>query len=293
MSPGSFVPFLGEDGASREEDARFVVLPVPYDETTTYQQGCASGPRAVLAASANMESFDEDAEWDLDPRRIFTAPPVPGSPAPERLAPLLEARVRPWAERGAFTVAIGGEHAVTLGPFLAYLKAFPGLSLLQLDAHADLRDKYGGSRWSHACIARRVSEHAPVVQVGVRSLSADEWKARPTLGVQTFLRKDTKTLDERSVEAVLDALSPHVYLSVDIDVFDPAFAPATGTPEPGGLDWYEASLLVRELVRKKTVVAMDVTEVRPEPGDVRTEFLASRLILRVLAWIERKEAGAE
>jgi agmatinase len=254
-------------------------------------KGCADGPRAVLEASANVETFDEEAEWCADGHPVFTAPAFPDTPAPADLPGRLRDAVAPWARAGRFTVTLGGEHAVTLGPVLAYRDAAPDLSVLVLDAHADLRDEYEGSPFSHACVSRRVQEHCPVVQAGVRSLSAEEWDALPGLNVRTFFRRDTRPLTDETVDAILGALTDRVYLSVDVDAFDPAFAPATGTPEPGGFDWEEVSRLVRALALRKTLVAMDVTEVKPVAADVRTEFLAARLILRTLAWVSKGEKG--
>ncbi len=286
-------PFLGEPGGDLK-DARFVVLPVPYEKTTTYLKGTASGPRAILDASANIESFDEAAGVELVPEDLFTAPPFSGSPPPAELPEKLRRAVAPHARAGRLVVALGGEHAVTLGPVLACRDAWPDLSVLQLDAHADLRDAYEGTPHSHACIGKRIQEHVPLVQAGIRSLSAGEARALPGLNVKTFFRKDLRPLDPERARAVVDALTEHVYLSVDIDVFDPAFAPGTGTPEPGGLDWFEVSCLLEEVVRRKSLVAMDVCEVRPLPGDVRTEVLAARLILRALAFVKKRgESGTD
>ena len=288
---GLAAPFLGITETRPEAECRFVVFPVPYERTTTYLRGTASGPRAILAASANVELFDEDARNEPTLAGIFTAPPFLGTPAPEDLPALLRAPVEAWLRAGKFVAVLGGEHAVTLGPVLGALSVHPDLSVLQIDAHADLRDAYEGTPFSHACVMRRVQERCRVVQVGIRSLSAEEEEARPSLNVRTFFARDTHPLGRESLRAVLAELSPCVYLSVDIDGFDPAYAPATGTPEPGGLDWFEVSALVRELARSRRIVAMDVTEVRPEPGDVRTEFLAARLVQRVMAWVLRAEAA--
>ncbi|MHC5037851.1 MAG: agmatinase [Planctomycetota bacterium] len=286
MSEGPTPTFLGESEGERK-DARFVVFPIPYESTTTYLKGCAQGPPAILAASANIEIYDEEAECEPHLAGIHTAPPFADSPPPKDLPARLKAQVEPWARAGKFTVTLGGEHAVSLGPILAYKTVFPDLSVLQIDAHADLRDSYEGTPYSHACVARRIQEHCPLVQVGVRSLSAEEARDLPTLNVRSFFWKEMRSLHGESVERILPALSEHVYLSIDIDGFDPAFAPATGTPEPGGYGWRDVSNLVEAVAANRTLVALDVTEVRPVPGDVRTEILAARLILRVMAWVHR------
>ena len=279
--------FLGEEEKAGGKDARFIVFPVPYEETTSYVRGCSDGPRAVLNASTQVETYDEEASCEPHRAGIHTHPFFRDAPRPEDLPGRLKAAVEPWARAGRFTVTLGGEHAVSLGPVQAYREAHPDLSVLQLDAHADLRDRYEGSRFSHACVGRRIQEVVPLVQAGIRSLSAEEAEILPSLNVRTFFRKDHRPLGAEGIEAVIDALTDRVYLSLDIDVFDPAHAPATGTPEPGGLDWGEFSSLVRELARRKTLVAMDVCEVKPVPGDVRTEILAARAILRVMAWVTK------
>ncbi|MHC4778844.1 MAG: agmatinase [Planctomycetota bacterium] len=280
--------FLGLEETSGVENAAFIILPVPFEATTSYLKGCALGPDAILDASAQVETYDEEAAVEPHVAGIHTHGPAGGESSPETLPGELKALIEPWVRARRFTVVLGGEHSVSLGPVQACLAAHPDLSVLQIDAHADLRDEYEGTPLSHACIGRRIQELAPLVQVGIRSLSAEEASALPSLNVKSFFRKDHRPLTEETVAEVLSSLSDSVYLSLDIDAFDPAFAPATGTPEPGGLDWHEFSLLARALALKKNVVGMDVCEVKPNPGDVRTQFLAARAILRIMAWTRKK-----
>lgn len=286
---GSFLEETQGSGAQ----APFHLFPVPYEQTTTYLQGCERGPRAVLDASWNVEMWDEDAERELSGLHFHTHPPFDAAPPPDRLPEALRSLLAPRFREGRCCIVLGGEHAVSLGPVLAARDAHPGLCVLQLDAHADLRDAYEGSPFSHACVARRIQEHVPLVQAGIRSLSAAEARDRGRLNVRTFLRKDMDRIDAAAAGRVVDALGDPVYLTVDIDAFDPAFAPGTGTPEPGGLDWFEVSTLVRTLATRRRIVGFDVTELKPIPGDIRTEFLAARLILRLAAWILRSREAEQ
>lgn len=282
----SFSPFLGGDDTDLER-SRFVVFPVPYERTTTYGKGCAHGPRSILAASTQVETFDEEAGLEPCDAGINTAPAFEDDPAPQDLPSRLQAQVEPWAMADKFVVTVGGEHSVALGPIRAYRTVYPDLSVLHVDAHADLRDVYDDTPFSHACVMRRVQEHCPVVQVGIRSLSAEEDRDRHGMNVITFFRHETDPLTMHHISRIISHLSPVVYLSFDIDGLDPSIAPATGTPEPGGLSWREASDLIRELALTRKLVGMDVTEVSPRPVDVLTQFTAARLIHRTMAWTLR------
>ncbi|MHC4600398.1 MAG: arginase family protein, partial [Planctomycetota bacterium] len=206
--------FLGEEEKTGEEGARFLVFPVPYEKTTSYLRGCADGPRAILHASTQVETYDEEAACEPHRAGIHTLPFFQDAPRPEDLPDRLKTMVEPWARAGRFTVTLGGEHAVSLGPVQAYREVHSDLSVLQLDAHADLRDRYEGSRFSHACVGKRIQEVAPLVQAGIRSLSGEEAETLPSLKVRTFFRKDQRLLDAKGIEAVIDALTDRVYLSL-------------------------------------------------------------------------------
>ena len=289
--PQALRNFLGDDQSSPEERARFVVLPVPYEMTTTYMKGCDEGPRAIIDASWNVECYDEEAGLEFYRAGLFTAPPFTDLPAPKDLAPMLQKRVERFAAAGKFAAVLGGEHSVSLGPILAYLRQYPDLSVLHIDAHADMREAYDGTPFSHASVMRRVQESCKVVQVGIRSISVEEAEALPGLNCATFLRRDCRRFTPEHIDRIVSELTGSVYFSCDIDGFDPAYAPATGTPEPGGLDWGEFSDLVREVASRRRIVGMDVVEVKPNPGEVRTEFLAARVVCRTMAWVARTQGG--
>ena len=185
-----------------------------------------------------------------------------------------------------FPVALGGEHSLTPPLVSATAKKFKDLSVLQIDAHADLRDEYQGNPASHACAMRRVVEVCPAVQVGIRSLSVEEAKAIPHLRTKVYWAKDIVRAPMKAwIAKVLEDLSPNVYLTIDLDGFDPAFVPATGTPEPGGLDWSQVTSLIRAVADHKKIVGMDVVELLPQPGDHASDFLAAKLVYKCLGYI--------
>jgi agmatinase len=268
------------------QDARYWVVPVPYERTTSYQQGTRGGPDAILRASTQVEFHDE--ELGVQPARagIHTLAPVPGDEGPESFCRRLEHAYGTWCADHRVVGLLGGEHTVTVGPVRALAARHPRLGVLQIDAHADLRDAYEGSAYSHACVARRVAEVADVVQVGIRALSAPEAVfLRESPRVRAFFAHERHDdLPRRVAEALPDA----VYVTLDIDGLDPSEAPGTGTPEPGGLRYREVLALLREVARRKRIVGFDVVEVRPLDGSTVTEFLAARLVYKLIGYTETR-----
>jgi agmatinase len=266
------------------EDAQIVILPVPVDRTTSYVGGTRNGPREILLASSHMELWDEEVNADVHGVGIFTLPEME-LPFGE-LAPLLDEIKRVASEivrRDKFLVTLGGEHSITPPLVAAAAEKHRGLSVLQIDAHADLRDSYMGTRFNHACAMRRTLEIAPVTQVGIRSMSTDEAQAvaqlRTTMFYDVTLRKHPDWIG-----AVVDSLSEHVYITIDVDGLDPAIMPATGTPEPGGLSWYEILALLRAVIERRTVVACDIVELSPLPGIMAPNFLCAKLVYKILSY---------
>jgi agmatinase len=270
------------------EQAAFVVVPVPYDLTTTYQGGARKGPAAILEASCNMELYDEELDAESYRAGIHTVPPLEAVAAgPEGMLERVEEAIDGVFELGKIPVMLGGEHSITLGAVRAAVKRFPKLSVLHLDAHADMRESYQGTLYSHACIGRRMLELCPVVQAGIRSMSVEE---------AAFLRKGTVPFysaaairkDRTWVSKAVGHLSKDVYISVDLDALDPSVMPATGTPEPGGMLWQDVLELIREVCRKRRVVGFDVVELAPIPGMVAPDFLAARLAYRMMGYLSKK-----
>lgn len=270
------------------EQAAFVVVPVPYDLTTTYQGGARKGPAAILEASCNMELYDEELDAETYRVGIHTVAPLEAVAAgPEGMLDRVEEAIDGVFELGKIPVMLGGEHSITLGAVRAAVKRYPKLSVLHLDAHADMRESYQGTPYSHACIGRRMLELCPVVQAGIRSMSVEE---------AAFLRKGTVPVysaaatrkDRTWVSKAVGHLSKDVYISVDLDALDPSVMPATGTPEPGGMLWQDVLELIREVCRKRRVVGFDVVELAPIPGMVAPDFLAARLAYRMMGYLSKK-----
>ena len=266
------------------DDARAVILPVPVDRTTSYVGGTRNGPREILQASSHMELWDEEVGIDVHDVGIFTLPEME-LPFGE-LAPLVEEIRRVASEifrRDKFLVALGGEHSITPPLVAAAAARHVGLTVLQIDAHADLRDSYMGTPHNHACAIRRALEFAPVTQVGIRSMSREEAEAAPRLNTTIFYDAFMRR-DPRWVDAVVETLRDPVYITIDVDGMDPAIMPATGTPEPGGLSWPEMLALLRATVERRTVVGCDVVELSPLPGMIAPNFLCARLIYKILTY---------
>ncbi|HOG18564.1 MAG TPA: agmatinase [Syntrophales bacterium] len=265
--------------------AAFVVVPVPYDLTTTYQSGSRRGPAAILDASGNMELYDEELDQETYLAGICTFAPIEAEAAgPEAMVRKVEERVTAASQGGKIPVVLGGEHSISLGAIRALKRRHANLSVLQFDAHADMRESYQGSPYSHACIARRAREICPVVQVGIRSLSAEEavfLKANP---VKTWSVESIRSQPD-CPEALCRDLSDDVYVTIDLDVFDPSLMPSTGTPEPGGLLWHEVLSVLREVCRRRRVRGFDVVELAPLPGIVAPDFLAAKLTYRTMGYL--------
>src|SRR5262245_14238871 len=235
------------------QNARVVILPVPLDRTTSYVAGTRNGPHEILVASSHMELWDEETQTDVHSVGIFTMPEMefPFSTMEEVVREIQRVAAE-IVNRGKFPIVLGGEHSITPPIVAAVAAKYPGLSVLQLDAHADLRDSFMGTPHNHACAMRRVLDHARCTQVGIRSLSPEEAEAIPQLATRIFY--DFNMRDDPSwMDRVVDSLSETVYISIDVDGFDPAIMPATGTPEPGGLGWHEALRLLRKVIERRTV----------------------------------------
>ena len=271
------------------ERARYVVLPLPYEVTTSYQKGAKFGPRAIIEASRNMELYDEEAGFEPSEAGIHTAEDLLfHSTAPKDMVKIVEEAVGSFLSKGKFVISLGGEHNLTFPAFLAHKARYKDLGILQIDAHADLRSSYEGTPFNHACVMRRVvGVAAGVAQVGIRSLckeEADFIRARKKKWPILWAKECQS--GEEWMERALAALPRNVYLTVDLDGFDPSLVPCTGTPEPGGLQWYPVLRLLERLCKEKNVVGMDVMELAPDKVHFASDFLAARLIYKVIAYLE-------
>lgn len=264
--------------------ARAVLVPVPYDRTASYGKGAAEGPAALIEASNYLELYDEELGSETYTFGIHTAPPVgDNSLTPEELTRQVDDAVAGFLEQEKLVVTVGGEHSVTVGALMAHQRRFPNLTVIQLDAHADLRNAYEGSKYSHACVMRRARELFPTVSLGIRSLSQEEADylaahPAPLIGAARMAEGG------EWLEEALEAAGEEVYVTVDLDFFDPALVPATGTPEPGGPDWYAAMTFLRALSLRSRIVGFDVVELAPLKGQPSSDFLAAKLLYRLLGY---------
>jgi len=278
-------PFGGSEAASELESASAVVVPVPYEGTVSYGAGASRGPDAILRASAQVELYDE--HLGFEPYRVglhtLERLPFPDDAAPEDVAGTLSVRCGELLDAGKWVVTLGGEHSITPGAVRAAAERFPGLRIVQLDAHADLRESYDGSRWNHACAMARCLEHAPVTALGIRNYSVEE-ADRIRRGIPDYRLIHAWEMEgdgwqERALERLDGA---PVYLTVDVDYFDPAIVPSTGTPEPGGGRWSPTLGFLDRLFRRARVVACDVVELAPIPGLHHADFTVARLVHKLI-----------
>lgn len=264
------------------ETARVVLIPVPYDSTTSYRGGARDGPAGMIAASAQMEDYDPELDVDLAELGIHTMPAVePHMGGPEQMAQRVRAAVAACIAPGRTVGVLGGEHSLTAGSVHAHFDAFPSLSVLYLDAHADLRDEYQGTKWGHASGARRVSDLCPVALAGVRSLCIEERDFIRSYGIPFWPCPDDGGL--LPADDILAALGDEVYVSVDLDVFDPSLMAAVGTPEPGGLNWRQVTSLLRRVGESRRIVGFDICELAPAEGPAACTYTAARLVGKLAA----------
>jgi agmatinase len=277
---------IAEEEFSDFERARVLIWPVSYEGTVSYGTGTGRGAEAIIEASRNMELYDEETDAEVYKLGIHTLDQSPPLEPPERMMASLYQRARDLLGSGKFVAMIGGEHSVS-GPVIrAHAEAYENLSVLQIDAHADLRDTYDGTPHSHASIMARVTRdmRLPSVQCGIRSISAEEARELDQLPTRIFWAKDIVGRSDWWEDAV-GGLTDNVYLTIDIDGLDPSLVAQTGTPEPGGLGWYEVIGLIRTLAQRKRVVGMDLTEYSYVEGQSASAFLCAKLIYKSLAFI--------
>ena len=272
-------------GENDPESARVFVIPVPYDSTTSFKGGARDGPDAIIRASRHLEDYDHELERDVSLVGIHTTPEIaPDYSGPEAMVERIHRAVTSAANHGKLVALLGGEHTIAIGAVQALKERHDDLSVLYLDAHADLRDEYMGARWSHACVARRICEVAPLVQVGVRSLSEEENDFIRSQGIPVYFWRSGSTNVEDIAQSVADQLTQHVYISIDMDVFDPAVVSAVGTPEPGGMLWHEVTSLLRTVAERRDIVGFDISELSPPEGPTAGAFTAARLAYKLIGY---------
>ncbi len=276
------VNFGGDEVISDYGCSGIVILPVPYDETSTWMKGADRGPEAIMEASVNLEFYDIETGTEVQLKGIHTLSPVTVKDSPEALVEEVYRRVSEQLGSGRFPVTVGGNHTVSIGAARAVAAAYDNLTVLQLDAHSDLRPSYEGSPFNHACAMARIREMAQVVQVGIRSMSAEEV---PLMDRDRIFFAH-ELYDDRSLYArAASMLSENVYITIDMDVFDPSLIPSTGTPEPGGPSYQELMRFLRDVAASRKVVGFDLAELCPSQSNKAPDFIAAKIIYQLLSYI--------
>ena len=264
------------------ENSRVVLVTVPYDGTSTWGKGADKGPELFLDASENMELYDIETDSEPYLQGVYRAGEVAEKSSPERMVEKVYKKTKELIkDRNKLFTLIGGEHSVSIGSIRAVGEEYHNLTVLQLDAHTDLRPEFHGSKNNHACAVFEANQKHKLVQVGIRSMDIEEKQYLPYKRV-FFAHKIAK--NPHWIEDVLDKVSGDVYITIDLDAFDPSIAPSTGTPEPGGLEWYPTLKLLRKVFKKCNVVAFDIVELMDSPNAKPTAFLAAKLYYKMLAY---------
>ena len=273
--------FGGNEVVYSYSESGIIIVPVPYDETSTWMKGADKGPDAILDASVNLEFYDVETSSEAHLKGINTIAPILEKETPEKLVKDVYDRIFSILSDKKFPVIIGGNHTVSIGAIKAFSEYFENLTILQLDAHADLRQVYEGSVFNHACAMARAREFAPVVQVGIRSMSAEEL---PFVERDRIFFSHELYYDKSLYDRALDKLSENVYITIDLDVFDPSIMPSTGTPEPGGPPYFELLHFMRDIIKSRNVVGFDVVELCPSSTNKSPDFVAAKIIYQLLSY---------
>ena len=270
------------DTDSSLDTASAVLLPVPYDSTESSIVGSRNGPNAIIQSSSELEDYDIELDADISNIGIYTSPYLePHMGSPELMAQRVQMAVEYYLDMGKTVGVLGGEHSVSIGSARAHQKYYPDSTVLYLDAHADLRNEYMGTEWGHASGARRIHEQGNLVLVGVRSLCHEERLYIDSNDIKcVFWPSD----DPNYMDNILEYLGEHVYLSVDLDVFDPSIMSAVGNPEPGGMNWHAVTNLIKYISDNRKIVGFDVSELSPDHGPLSCSYTASKLVYKILAY---------
>ena len=274
--------FGGAEIVSDYKGSVIIIVPVPYDETSTWVKGSDKGPDAILEASVNLEFYDIETGTEVHRKGIYTIAPLLEKKSPEALVSAVYDKALNLLTENKFPVFIGGNHTVSIGAARAFSGYFRDLSVLQLDAHTDLRQEYEGSLFNHACTMARIREFAPIVQVGIRSMSVEELTYAD---MERIFPAHELFYNKKLYSNALDKLTDNVYITIDLDVFDPSLMPSTGTPEPGGPEYFELLHFLRDVVKKKNVVGFDVVELCPSTVNKAPDFVAAKVIYQLLSYI--------
>jgi agmatinase len=261
------------------DNSEIVLIPVPYDGTSTWVKGSDKGPQAIIDASDSIESWDIETQSEVYLKGIHTDEAVLENASPELMYEAVYKRVVSRIQDGKFVGLLGGEHSVSCGSIKAHAEKYPNLTVLQIDAHADLREDYHGSKFNHACVMRRAQEWCSIVQVGIRSVCKEE---KIFMDEKNVFYAHQLWQNNDWIDRVVDKLTGNVYLTIDLDGLDPSVLPSTGTPEPGGLTWWQLLSLIEKLTKSKKLVGFDVVELCPNPAEKSSDLLAAKLVYKIL-----------
>jgi len=267
------------DKYSRIDDAKVVLIPVPYDGTSSWQKGADKGPEAFLEASENMELYDIETKSEVYKKGIYLAPAVTEDSSPEKMVDTVYKTVKNYIKQEKFVTIFGGEHSVSIGTIRAFNESFEDLTVVQIDAHADLRPEYEGSTCNHACAVHEASKNTNLLQVGIRSMDVSEVEHMDEN--QVYFAHD---LYEDWQDDAIGNMTPNVFISIDLDAIDPSIMPSRGSPEPGGLFWYETLEFLKMMFKKKNVVGFDIVELCPNENEKSSDFLAAKLYYKMLSY---------
>lgn len=291
MNDVNWQPFGGEEFSNITlTEAERVILPLCYENAPSYGIGSASGAFHILTASSQIELIDEENRCDWSALNIHTRPPLFPCSEPETAMTEIAMAAEEILNTGKFLLCLGGDHAISIGAIAAAARRFPDLGVLQIDAHADLRNEWNNSRYNHACVMRRVVEDLglPVVQVGIRSVSREELEFIQAKGLNPYYAHEICCGKDDWIQKAVAQLPNKVYLTVDLDGLDPSVIPGTGTPEPGGLTYRQLLSLIKYLGRKKQVVAADINELAKIPGNQVSEVTAAKIAVKILIYCSTK-----
>lgn len=288
----SVMPYLGSELAATYDAAKVVILPIPYEATTTYRQGCENGPDAILEASHQVEYYDEELDWEIGRDvGIYTNEAIADTRSQkvsaEQMLQVTQETVYKLIQDDKFVVALGGEHSITTGVVAAYRQAYPDepFTVVQIDAHGDLRHEYEGSIHNHACVMRRIVDMGlPTVQIGIRAICKEEADLMKEKNLTVFRAREIATQPDWIERAIASIPTQKVFLTIDLDGIDPTLIPGVGTPEPGGLNWYALILFLRKVIENHQVIGLDIMELAPIVDSVVSQFTAAKLLYKLIGY---------
>ncbi|NVK08050.1 MAG: agmatinase [Tenacibaculum sp.] len=269
------------DQYAKLENAKVVLIPVPYDGTSTWQKGADKGPEAFLDASENMELYDIETDSEVYKEGVYLADAVTEDSSPEAMVEAVHATTKKFINKNKFVTLFGGEHSISIGTIRAFNECFNNLTVLHIDAHADLRKEYEGSSCNHACAVYEASQTTNLVQVGIRSMDISE---KSSMNMDKVFFAHDMAVNEYWMDEVIDQLTGNVFITFDLDAIDPSLLPSTGTPEPGGLFYYETLEFLKRVFTERNVVGFDIVELCPNENEKSSDFLAAKLYYKMLSY---------